>query len=100
MAVALAKHDQEAVQELLNQRRIARALFHQPLYRDRDLASLLTDADAASVRRQHALAWPEEHAPRNVSLVLLFEQPLLQADALACRKLADGLGPATRNWRR
>jgi hypothetical protein len=49
----------------------------------------------ASIRRQYVLAWPHEYDQRNVSLVLLFEQPLPAAEVEACRTLAEGLGDAS-----
>jgi hypothetical protein len=97
MAVALAKRDRAPVRELLEERRIARALFHRQLHRDRDLTSLLTDPDVADFRRQHALAWPQEYGPRNVSLVLLYEQPLPAAEIEAARGAAAALGEASES---
>jgi hypothetical protein len=76
VALILARNDRPALLELLSHPRIARSLFERPLYRDRDLAPLLFDADLAEIRRTQALPLPRDRGSHNLALVLLFAEPL------------------------
>jgi hypothetical protein len=91
VAVALAKGDRSLLRELLQRRRIARALFLRQLYRDRDLAPLLTEELVADIRAQHGLAWPHDFGLRNISLVLFFPDAPSPESVADCIRRAGGL---------
>jgi len=76
VALKLAQGDKAAVLELIEHPRICRELFGRQLYRDRELAPLLSDGEVAALRRQQALALPSDHWSRRTALVLFFAEPL------------------------
>lgn len=89
VALKLAQGDRPGLIEMLEQPRIARAVFARQLYRDRDLAALLTAPDVAPIRRKQALPLPTAQGPRDVELVLFFEKAVAVEEL---RKLAKAVG--------
>lgn len=84
VALKLAQGDQAGLVELLQQPRIARAVFDEQIYHDRDLAALLTDPDLAAIRRKQALPVPNDENPHYLTLVLFFPQAITAEQLQAC----------------